>query len=99
MERQLVHARVGVLVETLLTGISEGGILLVTPGRIDGLQGAIDGVTELVHRDAFIVIAIEREAEQILLPEGSWPPSRAAPTMRAPQRMSRTVRSSSAGFG
>src|SRR5262245_42038318 len=64
-----IAAGVGVLVECLLAGVSERGAAALLPSRIDAAQRAVNRVAKLVHTDALVIIAVDGQAEQILLTE------------------------------
>ncbi len=44
-------------------------VLALPPGRVDPGQRAVDRVAELVHADALVVVAVDRQAQQVLLAE------------------------------
>src|SRR6266705_3021404 len=64
-----VGTSVGVFPKTFIDYAAINRVLALAPGRVNGAQRRIDGVAELVQTDAFVVVTVQREAEQIFFAE------------------------------
>ena len=71
----LTGVRLGVrpLVESLVAGVLMRRASAATPRRIDGSKRTVDRMAELVDADRFVVVAIDREGEEVLLAEARRP--------------------------
>ena len=73
-----VGAGVGVFIEALPASRLKDAVAALVPAWVNAAQSRINGVRELMDRDALVVVAIERQAQQILFAEARRPAARAA---------------------
>ena len=73
-----IAAGVGLVIKPFRADVLPGRATPLLPRRVDAAQCAVDGVTELVHANAFVVVTVDGQTEQILLAETGWIPARAA---------------------
>src|SRR5690242_3916157 len=73
-----VRASIRILIEALAPGVFKRRIAALIPRRIQAAQSAVDRVAKLMDADAFVVISIQRQAQQVLLTKTRRLASRAA---------------------
>src|SRR5262245_16468648 len=64
-----IGTRVGELPAAFVDSVAISFGLSSLPGGIDAAQGAVDRVAEFVDADAFVVVTIQQQVEEILFPE------------------------------
>src|SRR5260370_27281824 len=64
-----IGTSVGVFPKTFVNYASINRVLALAPGRVDGAQRRINRMAEFVQTDAFVVITIQRQTQQIFFRE------------------------------
>jgi hypothetical protein len=68
-----VRSGVSVFPKTLVQRVAKSFAQSAAPGGIDGANGGVYGMAEFMHADAFVVVTIQQEIEQILLAKAGDP--------------------------